>query len=297
MEDDPDLESAIKIARSFNDIYVVLGSGHDITTAFFCGVDRCAHICVAPKASAKYGVVEDDPYLVDAETVFTVRFVKRLFKKMKKPPPTFQVELCYHDNTRFLEIDDEETPLLEKDGEQQKEDDCCCGRCRVCRTFCIDLMFCRQYKRWWRNFHKGAASDLPPLERVVGSGSVFFSSALLRMLVSTFNGDGGVYELFLLFLRKSRFPETLDYSATLRLIAVPAEFVGESFADMFYAYASKPNPVILIGLYRSIYEEGQHVHYAVANPQPTFLREDDRVYALLNDQNENLMQSMYASMG
>ena len=214
---------------------------------------------------------------------------------MRKLPPTFQVELFYHENTRFLDIDDEE---YSGEGDQEgEESDCCCGTCKSCRQFCIDLAFCRQYKRWWRTFQTGAGSDLPPLEPVVGSGSAFFSSTLLRMLVSTFNGDGGVYELFLLLIRRARFPETLDYSATLRLIAVPQEFVEETFEDMFCAYASRSKPVILIGLYRTRHEEGKLVRYAVANPQPTFLREDDRVYALLNDQQENLMTSMYASMG
>ena len=318
MEDDPNLDSSIKIARSFEEIYVLLGNGHDITTAFFAGVDRCGHICIAPKATARYGEEEEDPYLVDADAVFTVRFVfifafyslpfflfiiltlftfrfvKRLYKKLQKPPPTFQVELFYHDNCRFLEIDDENP---EFGGEEELESDCCCGKCAACRKFCVDLAFCRQYKRWWREFQSGSGSDLPPLEPMVGSGSVFFSSFLLRMLVSTFNGDGGVYELFLLLLRRSRFPETLDVSATLRLISVPQEYVGESFEEMFCAYAEKPKPIILVGLYRTTHEDGKLVRYAVANPRPTFLREDDRVYALLNDQQENLLTSMYASMG
>ena len=73
LEEDRNLESAIKVARSFPDIFIVLGNGHDITTAFLCGVDRCSHIIIAPRATARYEEEEEDPYLVDADVVFTVR--------------------------------------------------------------------------------------------------------------------------------------------------------------------------------------------------------------------------------
>ena len=223
--------------------------------------------------------------------------MKRYFKLKNKPPPTFQVELFFQDNTRFLEIEETfESAIGLGEGEEQKHD-CCCGRCSACKRFLVDVAFCRHYRRWWRKFQTGRESDLPPLEPMVGSGAVFFFSFMLRMIVATFVGNGGVYELLLLFLRRSRFPETLDYSATLRLIEVPDEYVGESFEDMFEAYARLPKPIIIIGLYRTTYEDGREVQYAVANPKPTFLRKEDRVYALLNDQMEDLGVSMYASMG
>ena len=57
---------------------------------------RCRHVAIIPKAATQYGISEEDPYLADADTIFTMRSIQKLYKTLQKPLPTFQVYYYFY---------------------------------------------------------------------------------------------------------------------------------------------------------------------------------------------------------
>ena len=263
----------IKIAASFDDVFIVEGDGHDIHTLRMAGVEECSSLVITPEIASTYGESEEDPYFADADTIFTIRRVKNLFKELNRPPPVFHVELRFGSNLKFIE----RTPPLPK----------------LERQTCTDH---------WKHLISSTAEKEITIHRLVSEGSVFFSDSITRILSNCYKSGGRITELVLLLLRQSRRPLSLLCSASLRLIDLPEEMEGESFADVFVGYAQKNPPEIIMGILRrrlldedeqrrreeetvgpEIQERTYEVCYAMSCPkEDTILQRDDRLYVLVN---------------
>jgi len=304
-------EEDIKIAGSFDGVYLIKGCGHKVHVLLQIGVDRCRHIAIIPESSAQYGVSDEDPYLADADTIFTMRSIQKLYKTLHKPLPTFQVELAFQSNLKFLQ-DDEDTPAPQlnyaeednsnhsnSDDSSEDEDYDEYNPIHTPRTplerflsgffWFITCAYCRKGLKKFLN--TATATQIPPDHPLATRGSVFFSDSLMKMLANSFKSNGRINDIVLLLLRQSRSAQSLDCSATLRCtpISVFEDFVGKKFCDVFAALCHATPPTILVGLYRKtrVKKDKKSVYYVAINPEPdTILNSDDWLYLLVNHSNE-----------